>query len=94
MKAYEIMATGRPLVSVALPELEPFGDLVRFGSDAATFEREIEAALGEDDADLVERRRDFARRNSWDARAAAFAELVLSLASGDSTVVLTSAQGA
>ncbi len=79
VKAYEIMATGRPLVSVPLPELEPFGDLIRFGSDSIGFERQIEAAIREDDPGIVERRRDFARRNSWDARAAVFEELISSL---------------
>jgi len=81
VKAYEIMATGRPLVSVPLPELEPFGDLVSFASDAVELERKIEAALVEDDPGLEARRRDFARRNSWDARAAVFARLVDALGS-------------
>jgi len=82
VKAYEIMATGRPLVSVPLPELEPFGGLVRFASDAAELEKRIEAALAQDDPGLEARRRDFARRNSWDARAQAFERLVASLGGG------------
>ncbi|MBI5443287.1 MAG: glycosyltransferase, partial [Deltaproteobacteria bacterium] len=81
VKAYEIMATGRPLVSVPLPELEPFGDLIRFGSDPVEFERRIDEALREDDEGIVNRRRDFARRNSWDARAAELERLVASLGS-------------
>lgn len=85
VKAYEIMATGRPFVSVPLPELEPFGDLVRFASDAAELERRIEDALAEDDPGLVERRRDFARRNSWDARADVFERLVASLGVGEAS---------
>ncbi|HYN44222.1 MAG TPA: glycosyltransferase, partial [Thermoanaerobaculia bacterium] len=80
VKAYEIMAMGRPLVSVPLPELEPFGDLIRFGSDPIEFERQIEAAIREDDPGIEERRRDFGRQNSWDARAAVFEELISSLA--------------
>ena len=84
VKAYEIMATGRPLVSVPLPELEPFGDLVRFGSTPIEFEHQIEAAIREDDPGIVERRRDFARRNSWDARAAVFEALVSSLGARES----------
>ncbi|HQN07954.1 MAG TPA: glycosyltransferase [Thermoanaerobaculia bacterium] len=82
VKAYEIMATGRPLVSVPLPELEPFGDLVRFGNGPVEFERRIEEALREDGPEIVDRRRDFARRNSWDTRAARFAELVRALGAG------------
>lgn len=79
VKAYEIMATGRPLVSVPLPELEPFDGLVRFASDAAELERRIEEALAEDDPALEARRREFALRNSWDARAEVFERLVASL---------------
>ncbi len=79
VKAYEIMATGRPLVAVPLPELEAFGDLVRFADDASGFERQVEAALGEDDPVLVARRRDFARRSSWEARADVLERLVLAL---------------
>ena len=45
VKAYEIFAAGKPLVSVELPELHEFDSLVRFASDPATFEREIRAAL-------------------------------------------------
>lgn len=84
VKAYEIMATGRPLVSVPLPELESFGDLVRTGSTPIEFERQIEASIREDDPGIVERRRDFARRNSWDARAAVFEALVSSLGARES----------
>jgi hypothetical protein len=79
------MATGRPLVSVPLPELEPFGDLVRVGSGPVEFERHIEEALREADADVVHRRREFARRNSWDARAAELEKLVVSLGAGRTT---------
>ena len=79
VKAYEIMATGRPLVAVPLPELEAFGDLVRFADDASGFERQVEAALGEEDPALVARRREFARRNSWEARVDVLERLVLTL---------------
>jgi glycosyltransferase involved in cell wall biosynthesis len=85
IKAFEVMATGRPLVSVPLPELEPFGDLVRVGSGPVEFERHIEEALREADADVVHRRREFARRNSWDARAAELEKLVVSHGAGRTT---------
>jgi glycosyltransferase involved in cell wall biosynthesis len=85
VKAYEIMATGRPLVSVPLPELEPFGDLVRFGRGPLEFERQIEEAIREDEPGIVDRRRDFARQNSWDARAAGLDELVCALGARGAT---------
>jgi polysaccharide pyruvyl transferase CsaB len=68
VKAYEILAAGRPLVSVPLPEVVALGSLVRIASDVAEFVREITAALGERSAGAVEERRAFARRQTWEAR--------------------------
>lgn len=68
VKAYEILAAGRPLVSVPLPEVVALGSLVRIASDVAEFDREITAALGERSAGAVEERRAFARRQTWEAR--------------------------
>ena len=68
VKAYEILAAGKPLVAVPLPELEPLGPLVRRASDAKTFEREIAAALAENDPGAVEARRAYARENTWGHR--------------------------
>lgn len=79
VKAYEILSAGRPLVSIPLPELSPLGSLVRFADDSAGFEREVSAALEEDDPGLVEARRAFARRHSWDERAADLAARLASL---------------
>ncbi len=68
VKAYEIMAAGLPLVSVPLPEIVEFGDLVRLASTPAEFERQIQAELADRDENLVERRRAFARQQTWDDR--------------------------
>ncbi|HET9794205.1 MAG TPA: glycosyltransferase [Thermoanaerobaculia bacterium] len=68
VKAYEILAAGKPLVAVPLPELEPLGSRIRRAEDAQGFVREIAAALDERDPSLVEERRAFARDNTWDAR--------------------------
>jgi glycosyltransferase involved in cell wall biosynthesis len=68
VKAYEIMAAGLPLVSVPLPEILEFGDLVRLASTPAEFEEQIRAALADRDAGVVERRRAFARQQTWDER--------------------------
>ena len=68
VKAYEIMAAGLPLVSVPLPEIVEFGDLVRLASTPAEFEREIRAELENRDESRVERRRAFARGQTWEER--------------------------
>src|SRR5207248_643055 len=66
VKAYEMLAAGKHIVSVPIPEMRALGDLVRLGADAAEFEREITAALQENDPARAERRQAFARQNSWD----------------------------
>jgi glycosyltransferase involved in cell wall biosynthesis len=68
VKAYEILASGKPLVSVPLPEVIPLAPLVRLASDVAQFEGEIEAALSESDADWAHARRVFASGNTWQHR--------------------------
>jgi GT2 family glycosyltransferase len=68
VKAYEIFASGRPLVSVRLPELEAMTPHVRLASGAEDFERQIEAALAERDSGKIAARKAFARENTWEKR--------------------------
>jgi hypothetical protein len=67
VKLYEILAAGRPLVSVPIPEVAAVAPLVRLANNASEFEREIEAALAED-AGAVDARRAYARQNTWQQR--------------------------
>jgi GT2 family glycosyltransferase/SAM-dependent methyltransferase len=68
VKAYEILASGRALVSVPLPEISRLGPLVRLASTPLEFEREISAALAEHQPDLSVQRRKFASENTWQKR--------------------------
>jgi len=78
VKIYEMLAAGKPVVSVPIPEVAALAPLVRLASDAAEFEREIEAALdcgGEavafesgSIAAAVQTRRAFAREQTWERR--------------------------
>ena len=78
VKVYEMLATGKPVVAVGLPELVPLaGDgLIALAHDAATFARALDASLADSDPRLPEARRAFARQNTWDARHAALAEAI------------------
>lgn len=69
VKVYEMLAAGRVVVSVPIPEVAALAPLVRLASDAEEFEREILAALADDD---VAARQTFARGQTWEKR---FAEL-------------------
>ncbi|HEV7242707.1 MAG TPA: glycosyltransferase [Thermoanaerobaculia bacterium] len=66
VKVYEMLAAGKPVVSVPIPEVAALAPLVRLASDAAEFEREIEEALRADDD--AEARRAFAREQTWEKR--------------------------
>jgi len=67
VKVYEMLAAGKPVVSVPIPEVAALAPLVRLASTAAEFEREIEAALPFDAA-AAEARRGFARGQTWQHR--------------------------
>ncbi|HEX6094982.1 MAG TPA: glycosyltransferase [Thermoanaerobaculia bacterium] len=75
VKVYEMLAAGRPVVSVPIPEVAALAPLVRLASDAGEFEREIVAAFSDDAA---EERQAFARSQTWEKR---FEELRTAMAS-------------
>jgi hypothetical protein len=68
VKAYEIFASGKPLVSVPLPEMVPLAPLARLASTVDEFEREIVAELNAPDQNLQRQRRAFAQNNTWEKR--------------------------
>lgn len=67
VKVYEILAGGKPIVSVPIPEVAALAPLVRLASSADEFEREITAALAHDPGTAGERRA-FAREHTWERR--------------------------
>jgi glycosyltransferase involved in cell wall biosynthesis len=71
VKVYEMLAAGKPVVSVAIPEVAALVPLVRVASGVEAFEREIEAALREDSDAQADARRAFAREQTWGHRYAA-----------------------
>lgn len=75
VKVYEMLASGRPVVSVPLPEIIPLTPFVRLAASAAEFEREIEAALAEDGGAAAARRA-FAREQTWERRFEEFAAAI------------------
>ena len=67
VKVYEMLAGGKPIVSVPLPEVAALAPLVRLASSAEEFEREIVAALAHPD-EGIEERRAFAKEHTWERR--------------------------
>jgi GT2 family glycosyltransferase/glycosyltransferase involved in cell wall biosynthesis len=69
VKAYEMLAAGKPIVSTPLPEMLAMAPLVRIGSTVEEFESQIAEALGYDaEPVVVEKRQAFARENTWRSR--------------------------
>lgn len=68
VKAYEILASGKPLVSIPIPEMASLVPLVRVASTVGEFEKEINEALAEEPGGLTEKRRAFAKEHTWERR--------------------------
>jgi len=70
VKFYEYLSAGKPVVSVPLPELQPFeaDGLIYLADDASTFITQIERAIAENSVDRVSSRMRFAKRETWTER--------------------------
>jgi glycosyltransferase involved in cell wall biosynthesis len=73
IKFYEYCAAGKPIVSVAIPELIPHQRLCYLAHSQEEFLQAVEAALREGEnperaAELVHARQELAQQSSWEAR--------------------------
>jgi glycosyltransferase involved in cell wall biosynthesis len=69
LKLYEYLAFGKPTVSVDIPSVRSFRDVIRIAADRVDFIEQVRSAASEKDAQLASRRRSVARENSWEKRA-------------------------
>jgi GT2 family glycosyltransferase/glycosyltransferase involved in cell wall biosynthesis len=68
VKFYEYLSAGKPVVAVTLPELEPFREHFYAVDSRVDFVPQIERALRENSPEREEKRRAFARGQTWDSR--------------------------
>jgi GT2 family glycosyltransferase/glycosyltransferase involved in cell wall biosynthesis len=70
VKVYEMLAAGKPVVAVDLPELRPIAaeGLIEIASDAGGFVEKIDRCRSQCTDELTARRRAFARENTWEQR--------------------------
>jgi glycosyltransferase involved in cell wall biosynthesis len=66
LKLREYLASGKPIVSVPLPEATLLGKAVQIAKDGPEFVQAIEKALAEDTPELVELRQKAVAANTWD----------------------------
>ena len=67
-KIYECLATGIPVVSTPLPELERFGEHVYLAEGAEGFAEVLRSIPRLDTGEKTRARIELARKNSWEAR--------------------------
>ena len=68
LKLMEYLAAGKPVVSVAIPQVEAqAGELVRIAKTPEDFAQAIREELERDEPELRSRRMELARRHSWSA---------------------------
>lgn len=81
VKAYEYLAAGRSVVSIDLPEMAQFGELVRLADSHDGFIEQVRAALAAqpDEQDVVDRRKAFAEGQTWAHRVASFRDAIEAL---------------
>lgn len=68
VKFFEYLSAGKPVVAVALPELEAHEQLYYPVRNESEFVPQLEAALAEDDPEIVQARIELARQNMWAER--------------------------
>ena len=74
VKVYEVLCSGKPIVSVNLPELQSMKKLLYLAKDKKDFLEKIEIALKEKSLTkskrnkLIKKRVDFAKANTWNHR--------------------------
>ncbi|PYS24316.1 MAG: glycosyl transferase family 1 [Acidobacteria bacterium] len=68
VKVYEYLSCGKPVVSVDLPELNSFRELLYVARNRDHFVEQLDKAIAEDDPDIRQRRRKFAAENTWRGR--------------------------
>lgn len=77
LKMHEYLACGKPTLSANLPAVREFADVVIIPEDYDGWQRAIEELLAEGpNPDMIQRRLEVARANSWHERVAKMLQLV------------------
>jgi len=75
-KVFECLATGKPVVSTALPELKPYKQHFCIAENGEEFLNGIETSLHNDSKENKQQRIEFALTNTWEERFEAICEIL------------------
>ncbi len=89
VKLYEYFSQGKPVVATAMSELAGLDGMVYLASDARDFAARLDAALGEQDPEIKQRRIDYAGESSWAGRARAMEDAMRNAFPQVSVVIVT-----
>ncbi len=76
VKLYEYLAQGKPIVSVALPEIVPFRQYLYLSKTREEFLENLQLALKENNPRLIQERKSIAKENSWQERVRQIEEII------------------
>jgi glycosyltransferase involved in cell wall biosynthesis len=68
LKVHEFLATGKPVVTTALPSVMELSDVLKIASNYEQFAQFLEEALGGDNPEAKAQRLKVARENTWEHR--------------------------
>lgn len=68
VKFYEYIASGKPVVSARLPELEIYKDICCLYDSSEDFSKCIYKGLHDEDKEIAQKRIEIAKENSWEKR--------------------------
>ncbi|PYP88717.1 MAG: glycosyl transferase family 1 [Blastocatellia bacterium AA13] len=89
VKLYEYLSAGKPVVSVAMPELLECNDIVYISEDSESFVKSLDIAVRESDTELTVRRRAFAKSQTWEARYRQINEVISAQCPRTSIILVT-----
>lgn len=77
VKFYEMLAAGKPVVSVKIPEISHFREPILYTVDQThSFDYQIKKALSQNSADFREERKKIAKMNTWEIRGKEFMKII------------------
>ncbi len=77
LKFYEYLASGKPVVSAPLPEVEPYSGIVEIATTPEEFAQKIENAINLETPERRAARLKIAEENSWEQRVAEMMEKIV-----------------